>query len=188
MNERRAALEDQVFELLSNGCFEQAARVVLHYELQSNDRSGFGTPWHWPGYQSDFVEDAVLIARIKPKILGDLSEEVWRDLRIRAAMWHLLGRGPAAKRHPLSRELVGGRKPEHAANMIKFAVSGRRSMIGWAKSGVVSRVEILSAKDCCQECAAIPYGPYPIADSPELPHPACTGKYGCRCMTSAIVD
>lgn len=188
MNERRAALEDHVFELLSGGRFEQAAHSVLQYELQSNDRSGLRTPWDWPGYQRDFIEDTLQIAVTKPAILGDLSDDVWHDLRIRAAMWHLLGRGPAMKRHPLSRENVSGRKPEHAANMIKFAVGERRQRLGWAKSGVVSQVEIWSAEDCCPECAAIPQGPYLIDEAPELPHPACTGKYGCRCSTMAVID
>lgn len=91
---------------------------------------------------------------------------------------HVLMREEDAKR-------IDKQKNETLRNEI--AVNNYNALESYKRSGVVSRVEILTTMDSCPICKAIS-GVYLISDVPLLPVNNCTHKQGCRCCYLPVVD
>jgi hypothetical protein len=69
----------------------------------------------------------------------------------------------------------------------EIAANNKAALERYKASGVVSKVEVLPAPDCCPACRAIA-GIYPLEQALELPYKGCTNPKGCRCCYLPVVD
>lgn len=55
------------------------------------------------------------------------------------------------------------------------------------RSGLATKVRILTNRDCCPACQAAD-GAYEFDDVPELPIEGCSHPNGCRCYYAPVLD
>lgn len=183
----RDELEERCFELLSEGQFRETARLVCDFEGRQNSPRGLNVQWNSPQYRASFEEDMQAISEMKPAILGELSDDQWRTLRIRAGMMEASGSNRVPRRFSLPRFKIGAMDEDAAARMIVFSVAEGRNRREWSKLRI-QRVEISVAEDSCAACRALQGETFAIAGAPEIPHPGCTHAMGCRCATAPLFE
>ena len=74
--------------------------------------------------------------------------------------------------------------PGFAGGLLLFAGCQQRDLASYKEAGVKS-IEILGSEDSCPFCLKSAKKRYSLKNCPELPHPGCTHKMGCRCTTVA---
>lgn len=62
-----------------------------------------------------------------------------------------------------------------------------RATLEKIKSGLATKVRILTYHDCCPYCKAME-GAYEFDKAPELPHEGCSHPSGCRCFYAPVLD
>ena len=184
-DEKRNNLEAQVIECIKQGLFRKACLLIGAFEAEQVFPRGLGM--NWKNYKPD--DDVDLLNSIfnnRPKILSGVNDNNLNILRLGASMMGLWGVNSAKKWMPTELSLHLAFDNDTAARMVLFHARYKSNIAQYKKYGIKS-VEILSARDSCDECKKFAGKRYSLNNVPELPHEKCTHEYGCRCTTIPIV-
>jgi hypothetical protein len=182
---KRAAAEQEVFNLLTRGEFFKAVNVVANYEASRVFPRGLGIDWKNYDPTSD-IDSLKLIFGTETEILEGIEKNRLNQLRLGAGMMLLWGTNTA--KQWISDEFETGIHidGDAACRMFVFHASHFRNMRGYKEAGVKT-VEVLGVNDgsTCDECRKINGKKYKLENVPDLPYGKCKCEIGCRCTTVA---
>jgi len=185
--EKRAKVEKQVMEYLTNRKFREASLTVAAYETEQVFSRGIGIDWKHYNPNND-IELLNTIFGSKPRIIAKLVDEKLEALRIGAAMMALWGKNKAKKWLPANFETGLPFDNDTSARMLLFNAQYRATLKGYHESGVLEYVEILAAPDSCESCKKLVGKRYKLSEVPELPNEHCIHELGCRCVVIPVVE
>lgn len=179
--EIRLAAEQKVLSYLQEENFVDAVNTIANFEAQqvfSNYNK-----IDWKKHDEEILK---LIYSKTPKNLDEFSREEIDILRPVAAMMYLWRTNQGEKWIPPNFSTTHRFNAKIAANMfIKHAYF--LNTIEDCKKTDVKKVEIIAARDSCDECRNHDRKIFKIDSVPELPSAKCTHKYGCRCSVAPVV-
>ncbi len=182
--ERQAAVRDSFAHLRTRN-FHAAAASVAHFESNRVFPRGIGIDWAKPNVGD--VEFLRILFESRPKILGELSEAEWLQLRLAAAMMNLWGSANANAWLPSDFRGVSRFDNSTAARMIVFHSSHLQELAAFRAAGI-KRVSISRDREgSCSSCRSLPKRSLLLDEVPELPYAECTHPMGCRCEAVAKV-
>ncbi|HSH04691.1 MAG TPA: hypothetical protein VLL52_19420 [Anaerolineae bacterium] len=73
------------------------------------------------------------------------------------------------------------------SNDLEKLTKKHREALEKIKSGLATKVRILTNRDCCPACQAME-GAYDFDEAPELPTEGCSHPNGCRCYYAPVLD
>lgn len=192
--EKRAQVERQVIEYLTERRFREASLAVSAWEREQVFPIGLATGIASEKQNSNRdvetsqnrIKMLNTIFESKPKILARLGNEKLETLRIAAAMMALWGENKAKKWLPDDFETGLSFDSDTTVRMFNFQAVHKGTLEGYRKSGV-EYVEVLTAPDSCESCKKLAGKHYKLDEAPELPNPNCTDKMGCRCCFLPVV-
>jgi hypothetical protein len=179
-NRRRA--EEQTLQALRQRRFKEASRVVAAYEAQQVFARGIGIDWKNHDSANDVAMLEVMV-QASPRILGFLTEEQLRHLRLAAGMTHLWGTDRTEGWLPDDFEPNPAMDNDTAARMILFYAYHQRDIAQYRVAGVAT-VETRAMEDSCTACRRLARKKFKLDELPELPYEGCTSDMGCRCTTT----
>jgi hypothetical protein len=182
--DKRAAVEQAVWQALKEKQFKRASELVAAFEAEQVFSRGIGMDWahHDPGGDVNALKT---IFSSKSKILAGMPDSDFQDLRLAAGMMYLWGTNQASQWLPAGFETGKPMDADAAARMLGFHANHQRRLADYR--GHVKTVQILGANDrlTCPACKKLANRKYRLDDVPELPCPDCTSEMGCRCMIVA---
>jgi hypothetical protein len=184
--EKRNRVEMQVKEYINKRMFKEASIAVAAYEAEQVFPRGMGIDWKNHNPSRD-VEMMNIIFSSKPKILSKLIDDKLDMFRQGAVMMSLWGKNKAKDWLPPDLTTDLSFDVDTTARMVLFHATYKISLEQYRKSDVVKFVEILAARDSCDECKKLTKKKYKLNEVPELPHENCTHKKGCRCKLIPVV-
>lgn len=183
MQTERNQAETDVLGLLERRDLRGAALRMARYEAVQVFSRGMGIDWNNYNPDSDV---AVLKAMFEgtPQLLVKIQEDLLGALRLAAGMMHLWAESSAKKWFDQMPETGIHLDADTTIRMLVFFGIHKRNLAEHRQAGVKT-VEVLGGQDesSCPQCRAIAGKRFPLATTPELPLPTCTGGNGCRCTT-----
>lgn len=181
---KRARLNEQIREYLSQHKFKEASLAVASFEAQQVFPRGLGINWKNHNPTSD-IDALNAIFAFKPKVLSQLENNLIDMLRLSAGMDYLWGTNNAQWLPPDFETGLAIDKVT-AGRMFLSNAYYHRSVTQYRTSGVVNQVQILS-KNCCETCMKLSGKKFALNSVPELPYEHCTREMGCNCTVIPMV-
>jgi hypothetical protein len=170
--------------------FAQASQIIAAYQSRQvnvhapNPMAIKGTP------RTTATDAAALsqIFRMRPKLLGRLTEEEWEPLHIVSGLNYLLGGRVSGDGLPDAFVGVPGLERSTIVLMMQFHFQHLRTIENLRSIGVTNARIMCCNAGSCAACMKLHDQRFGLDELPELPYAKCTSEYGCRCTVSAIIE
>lgn len=186
----RIAVEAEVRRLLCEGGFAAASAVVAKFEAGQPAARGIGVDWRNHDPSRDVLVLGTIFREV-PGILRGIEEDAIAYLRLAAGQVYLWGVSKP-RRAWLPRDLPTGLHldADTAARMFVF-LGEHRAQVAELDSremrGFTLAIRTSPTPDSCSQCQNLARARFSRRDVPELPHPSCTHRMGCRCTLSVEI-
>lgn len=188
---KRVNTEISVQNAIREGNFRHAVLLRATFEAEQVIPVGLGIDWKHYDTKRDETILKMIFSR-KPKVLSMLNKEQIEQVRLCAAMGHVMGYSYG--KWPLPDDFKTDSPLENIdlVHVLMTNVHFHREMKEFRdiqKAGIQMSVEILTRNDehVCAICKEASEYTYSLSEVPELPHEKCTNPHGCRCSVGASI-
>lgn len=175
--EERTYYEEKTLEALRQRNFSEAVRLIIEYQRKQIFPTGVDEN-NAPG----IIKSLEFTFSARPGFLAELDETSLREIRVLAGMNTLWMDGNPARYAPEDFKLDSGIALDKICQMLnEYAFHQYRVQEILRDRKNYRGVEIHTADDSCSHCKKLRNKIFDLDHIPELPHPGCTHKFGCRC-------
>jgi len=169
--------EIATLEALRNKRFSDAVRLYIVYQRNQVFPTGVDT-----NNVTMFENSLKFVFSAHPGILADIDSQTLDSFRIAAGMKILWMSDISPNWLPENFNWNHRLDVDTACNMLNFyAIHQQQLKDIHRERRNYKGVQITSASDSCSNCKKLANKVFDLDHIPELPHPNCTNKMGCRC-------
>lgn len=180
--EEKAYYENKTLEALRIRAFSESVRLIIEYEKKQVFPTGVGNN-NSPG----IIKSLEFTFSSRPGFLAGIDEVSLQEIRIVAAMNILWMESDPYRYASENLRLNNGLALDKICQMLNNYVFHQYQVQEILRDRKNYRgVEIHTADDSCSHCRKLNNKIFDLDHIPELPHPGCTHKMGCRCTMYPI--
>ncbi len=185
--EEQEKADEKVINALISKEYKTAIMVMIDYERNQVFPRGLGVDWNHMGV-NNFEAGLRELSLNNPKSLIDIPKDKLELLKVLAGFSFLWGGRKTNKFNDLERFSEKFDNETCQALLVGY-IQSKNSLDNYRNnSDVIAGVQISSGDDSCPECQKLMGKVYKLSEFiPELPHPECTHKMGCRCCYLPVV-